>query len=111
MLRKRLTLHRTARRIDVTCAAGEQSGRSALSAPPPARRYGELMACRQALDDGCSGRLCRVRGAGTASLPRKPSSNASQNKGWREEAILGKVPTKSDAFRQAGHQNIDAIGH
>ena len=58
------------------------------------------VACRLALDGGCSGRLCRVRGAGTASLPRKPSSNASQNKGWREEAILGKVPTKPDAFRQ-----------
>ena len=41
MRRERLTLYRRARRVEGTCANSEQRARSALSALPPARRYGQ----------------------------------------------------------------------
>ena len=41
MRREQLTWHGRARRVEGTCATSEQTGRIALSAPPPARRYGQ----------------------------------------------------------------------
>ena len=41
MRREQLTWHGRARRVEGTCATSEQRGRSALSAPLAARRYGQ----------------------------------------------------------------------